>query len=114
MKVELLYVRGCPHHGETRVLLRQVLDGANIAAAIEEIEVRGNDEAEALGFLGSPSIRIDGRDIEAGAGERRDFGMSCRVYASEAGYSGVPPQEMIRDAMRANTGAKTPGTRVEL
>ena len=99
MRIELLHVRGCPHHAETLALLRQILDEAGLAAAIEEVEVRDSEAAQALGFLGSPSIRIDGRDIEPRASERRDFGMSCRVYASEAGYSGVPPQEMIVEAL---------------
>ena len=103
MRIEILYVGGCPHHAGTLALVREILDGAGIAAAIEEVEVRDSEMARAIGFLGSPSIRIDGQDIEPAMSERHDFGLSCRVYANAAGYSGIPARELILEALRVNT-----------
>jgi hypothetical protein len=99
MRIELLYVRGCPHHDETLALVKRVVEEERIVAGIEEIEVADAAQAKALGFLGSPSVRIDGWDIEPGARERGDFGLSCRVYANGAGFSGIPPRELIRGAL---------------
>jgi len=99
MRIELLYVSGCPHHDETLALVKRVVEEERIVAGIEEIEVADAAQAKALGFLGSPSVRIDGRDIEPGARERGDFGLSCRVHADGARYSGIPPRELIRAAL---------------
>ena len=49
-------------------------------------------------FLGSPTIQIDGRDIEAGRrGDEASF--TCRVYKALNGFSGVPPKQMLIDAI---------------
>jgi hypothetical protein len=51
------------------------------------------------GFLGSPTIRVDGRDVEPGASERTDVAFSWRVYRTENGFSGQPPEAWVRDAL---------------
>lgn len=57
------------------------------------------EEAEAYRFLGSPTLRVDGRDIEPGADERTDFGFKCRVYRGAAGLRPTPPDELIVAAL---------------
>lgn len=52
-------------------------------------------------FLGSPSIRVDGRDIEPGAQARTDYVLSCRLYRTEDGTSGQPDERLLRDALRS-------------
>jgi hypothetical protein len=96
MRIELLYFRGCPHHEPTIALVRQVLREEGITAEIQGIEVRDLEEAERLHFLGSPSVRVDGVDIEHSAAQRTTFSLSCRMY----GASGVPPQALIEAALR--------------
>ncbi|MEO7144953.1 MAG: hypothetical protein ABI165_15760, partial [Bryobacteraceae bacterium] len=49
-----------------------------------------------IGFLGSPTVRIDGVDIERSARQRTSFGMMCRTYD---GSGGVPSEELIRRAI---------------
>jgi hypothetical protein len=51
-------------------------------------------------FLGSPSIRIDGRDVEPSARLSNQFGMMCRTYTNAGRRAGVPPTEWIRAALR--------------
>ncbi len=65
------------------------------------VEVRDWEEAVALRFLGSPTIRVDGEDIESEARQRRDFGYTCRTYLTPEGPSGVPPMQMIVRAIAA-------------
>ena len=71
MKIELLLWTGCPSTDEARELLDEVLDERGAKADVVEREVRTQDEAEALGFPGSPTIRVDGRDVDPGRCQAR-------------------------------------------
>ena len=73
-------------------------------AQLVQRRVETPEEAEQVRFLGSPSVRVDGRDIEPGAESRTDFGMTCRLYRSPAGRSGVPPHEWIERALNRAAG----------
>jgi len=101
MKVELLYFEGCPSYEALLPELRALLASEGITDEIELRRVETVGDAERERFLGSPTVRIDGRDIEPGAAEREDLGIKCRLYRSDAGLAHVPPQEWIRDALRA-------------
>ena len=59
MKVEVLYFEGCPNHLPTVEKVREALESDYQSAEIREVEVRTQAEAKSLGFLGSPSVRID-------------------------------------------------------
>ncbi len=100
MKVELLYFEGCPHHVQARELLQKVLDDEGIADPITPVLVETPEKAQETLFLGCPTIRIDGRDIEPAAAGRTDYGFSCRVYNVDGTSSGTPPDNMIRAAIR--------------
>ena len=106
MKVELLYFEGCPHHVQAKELLQKVLDNEGIANPITPVLVETPDRAQETRFLGSPTIHINGRDIEPAAADRTDYGFSCRVYDADGAKSGTPPVEMIRDALRAAQRAR--------
>lgn len=53
-------------------------------------------------FLGSPTVRVDGRDVEPGADVREDFGLKCRLYRTEDGLTGTPAEEWLVAAIRAD------------
>ena len=59
--------------------------------------------AERERFLGSPTVRIDGQDVDPGAAQRSDFGLKCRLYRSDAGTSGLPPDAWFRAALAKHT-----------
>ena len=98
-RVEILYFVGCPNHEPSRVLVERLAGELRIEPEIELVEVADPDAAVALRFLGSPTVRIDGVDVEPGAQERRDFAFSCRVYRSERGVSGQPDERWVREAL---------------
>jgi hypothetical protein len=100
VRIELLFWAGCPSHPEAEALLREVLDDAGMDAPIEVVEVRTQEEAEVLRFAGSPTIRIDGRDVdEDGARESRPA-LTCRIYTTEEGtVSPVPTRAQIERAL---------------
>ena len=96
MKVELLFWQGCPSYPEARRLLEAAL-GSD--AAIELREVHSQAEAEELCFPGSPTIRIDGRDIDP-EGARARPALTCRIYYLPDGrVSPVPSREQIERAL---------------
>lgn len=98
MKIRFLYIEGCPHAEEALNLLRQVLDEKGINEEIEIIEIKCAEDAKRYNFLGSPSIQINGIDIEKDRrNEQPTFG--CRVYRAKKGYKGIPPKEMIIKAI---------------
>jgi len=95
--VEFLYWRGCPSHPEARQLLEEVLNGT---AEIREREVETQAEAEALDFPGSPTIRVNGADVDPAGAEGRPS-LSCRIYhLPDGGVSPVPSREMLEAALR--------------
>ena len=98
-RVEILYFEGCPNHEPARELVEQVAAELGLQPAIELVEVADADAATRLRFLGSPSVRVEGCDVEPGADERSDFVFACRVYRSERGFVGQPEADWIRDAL---------------
>lgn len=99
MSVQVLYFEGCPNHDELLPHLRELLRRAGVEDDIELVLVPDATAAERERFLGSPTVRIDGRDIEPGAEQRHDFGLKCRLYSTPAGLRGVPPDEWVLDAL---------------
>jgi hypothetical protein len=99
MRIEVLYVPDCPHHPAAISKLKEILAAESVAAEISELAVTDMVTAEELRFCGSPTIRINERDIATESEDVRDFAVSCRLYPGSKEL-GVPPAEMIRRAVR--------------
>jgi hypothetical protein len=95
MKIELLYFDGCPSYAELLPQLRELLASAGIDEDIELRRVETPDDAERERFLGSPTVRINGDDVDPTANDRDDFGLKCRLYRTEAGLLRTPPKSWI-------------------
>jgi hypothetical protein len=98
MKVEVLYFDGCPTYETATKTLRAVLAEEGVEAELELVAVNNDEEAQRLRFPGSPTIRVDGRDLFP-AGEREDWRLGCRVYATPEGLRGSPTADMLRAAL---------------
>jgi hypothetical protein len=99
MHIELLFLEGCPGHGALMARMRELLDEADLDGLVREIRVDSDADAERERFLGSPTLRVDGVDIEPGADERSDYGVKCRLYRTEEGLVGAPPDEWVLAAL---------------
>jgi hypothetical protein len=99
MRIELLYFEGCPSVDLLRPRLERLLRDAGLSETIELRRVESLDAAEAERFLGSPTLRVNGQDVEPRAAQRRDFGLKCRLYRFDGGSGGLPPDEWIRTAL---------------
>ncbi|MGH2763988.1 MAG: DF family (seleno)protein [Thermoleophilaceae bacterium] len=100
MRVELLWWEGCPSYPDTRADLERVLGEEGIEADVELVEVETDEQARAERFPGSPTIKIDGRDIVP-PGEGEPYSLTCRIYRLRDGtISPTPDPEDIREAMK--------------
>ena len=97
MTVEVLYFDGCPSHEALMPRLRKLASDAGTEIQLRRIE--SLEAAERKCFLGSPTVRVDGADVEPGAADRTDFGLKCRIYRSNGAVSPTPPDEWIRSAL---------------
>ncbi len=94
MKIDVLYFKGCPHADKALKLVKSALEELKIQAIINFIEIKDLEDAKQHKFYGSPSIQINGVDIEEGE-ENRDILFGCRVYQTEEGFSGLPPKKLL-------------------
>jgi len=101
MKIEFLYFKECPSYRAALDRLQKIVADWNLEAGIEKTEIFTQEGAKLHRFLGSPSIRIDGRDIERGE-DYPGFTMSCRIYPDTG--TGLPSEEMILKALKRKAG----------
>jgi len=92
MKVEILYSPDCPCYPITLQLVYAASEETGIEANVETIRVESEADARRLRFLGSPTVRVDGVDVEAEVVfGRRDYGLRCRLHRHNSGAFAYPP-----------------------
>jgi len=97
--VEILYLAGCPNHEGVRALVERLARELELEPEIRMVSVPDVAAATRLRFLGSPTVHVDGRDVERGAEDRSDFVLSCRLYRTEHGLAGRPDERWVRAAL---------------
>ncbi len=107
-RIDVLHIDDCPHHEELLPRLRRLLADHDIDADLATTPVTSDDDAQRKKFLGSPSVRVNGRDVDPTAVDRTDFGLQCRLYrAPDNTVSGAPTDHMILDALIDTSPAGT-------
>lgn len=101
MTLELLYLPGCPHHDATVDLVYSVLHAEGAQAKLTEIPIVDHQEARAHCFPGSPTLRVNGLDIEEVPSQQLSVGYACRTYLVKGKLQGVPPRSWLEQAIRA-------------
>jgi len=100
MQVSFLYYEDCPSYERALERLREVMAEESIPGEVEVIKVETEEQARELRFVGSPTIRVDGQDIDP----PRDstYALTCRAYRLEDDrISPLPSKDMIRRAIRS-------------
>ncbi len=98
MKIEVLYVAECPSHPAAVKMVKDVLAAQGVATEVHEVLVRDEGMATELKFLGSPTIRVNGKDVADDMRKARSFALSCRLYPGSK-QAGLPAAEMIHRAV---------------
>ena len=103
--VEVLYFDGCPNHEGARALVERVSRELGLEPRLRLVNVADEETARRLRFLGSPTIRVAGVDVDPHAAERDEYVLSCRVYRTESGFSGQPEERWVREALLVATAS---------
>jgi hypothetical protein len=103
-QIEILTFDGCPNRERAIALVSRVVGEAGADVDVRVIDVPDAQTAVRTRFLGSPTIRVNGRDIEPGADERGDFVHSCRVFRTDRGLTGEPDPRWLHKALADASG----------
>jgi hypothetical protein len=103
MKIDVFYVPNCPNRAVALDRLREVLSAENFQKHVNEVLVRDAEMAQSLKFPGSPTIRINGHDVEPQSEQTVSFGLMCRLYSDG---SGAPSEQRLRVAIEQASGLK--------
>lgn len=117
VRVELLYWPGCPSHEKALAELRSAMSElGHDPGTIVVRELTTDADAEREHFVGSPTVRVAGVDIDPASAADHPVGLACRVYRRRDGrFAPTPDPADLRDALaRAVTDAGTPHEPSEL
>ena len=115
-----MYIMDCPWCVKTKKLIRESLEELGVKAELEEILIETDEKAKKYEFVGSPTVRINGKDIqkEISKGQclpckevaedveettefvKQECRCGCRIYFYKGKQYPYPPKEMIRDAIK--------------
>jgi hypothetical protein len=102
--IEVLYVQDCPHYPATLALVERLRAELGIDAELRPSLILDQDAAEQAGFPGSPTVRVDGRDVEPGSELVTEYIVGCRLYRLEHRLAGQPEERWIREALLQAVG----------
>ncbi len=102
--IEFLYFDDCPFYQKAEELLESVLRERGIEAQLVKKNIVDRETARAEKFVGSPSIRVNGQDIDPAARATTTYSLMCRVYWVKGGFLGWPTREMIETALLEAAG----------
>ena len=100
LRIEILTFESCPNAQIARNRVIEALRLENVTADVEGIDVETVERAQEMRFLGSPSVRVNGRDVEADD-NNESCGLMCRTYRANGKIEGAPTVELIRAAIRS-------------
>ena len=97
--IELLWFQDCPNYLTARQMLIDLMTTIVPRAVIVSIDATDPSVAASLRFPGSPTIRVDGIDVDPSYSDPGDYTPRCRLYRTAAGLRGLPDTEWIRSAL---------------
>ena len=94
MTIDVLTVSDCPHTQQVLSLVNAILEEEHLKGHVNHVIVPDEQAAHSLRFPGSPTVRVNGFDIQPSS--VKEFGLACKVYLDGERISGVPPAALIR------------------
>ena len=101
--IEILYFDGCPNHDGLETRIRTLVDRLGYDTPITVRRIASDAQAEEERFLGSPTVRVNGLDVDPDAELRHAYGLMCRVYRTDEGLRGAPPDAWIATALQTSS-----------
>ncbi len=100
LTIDVLYFDNCPHYKEAEKALREVLDEEHVDAEVQMMSVSESGQAAPWHFIGSPTIIINGEDLEANVNRETPYQGHCRMYMYKNELYEYPPKEMVRKGLK--------------
>ncbi len=100
-----MYFEDCPFYQKAEELLKEVLEETGIQVPIIKKNIVDRQTAVSEQFVGSPTIRLNGEDVDPAARTSTTYNLMCRVYWIKGGFLGWPDRELIRTAILEATAA---------
>ena len=102
--IEVLYVEGCPNYRGALGLVERVRAELGVDAELRTTLISDQEAADQARFPGSPTVRVDGRDVEPGNEPPGEYSLACRLYRLEHRFAGQPEERWIREALQGAAG----------
>jgi hypothetical protein len=102
--IEVLYVQHCPNFSATLALIQRVATDLGIDAEVQTIMITDQAAAERAQFVGSPTVRVDGRDVDPEGELAGEYTLECRLYWHQHRLAGYPQERAIRQALLRAAG----------
>jgi hypothetical protein len=103
--IEVLYVQDCPHYRETLAMVERVRVEVGIDTELHTTLVVDQDAADQARFPGSPTVRVDGHDVEPWSEPASEYVVGCRLYRREHHFAGQPEERWVREALFRAAGS---------
>ena len=100
-QIDILYFDACPGWQAAVERVWQVVDegGLRDRVVVRALPIETESEARIHRFVGSPTVRVDGQDVDPAAGALTSYGLQCRLYSHGGRVEGLPPVDLIRAAL---------------
>lgn len=102
--IEVLYVEHCPNFPAALALVQRVAAELAVDAEIRTTMISDQAAAERTRFVGSPTVRVDGRDVDPEGELDGEYTLDCRLYWHEHRLAGYPQERAVRDALLRAAG----------
>ena len=102
--IEVLYVQDCPHYPATLALVEGIRAELGVDAELRTTAIVNQAAADQARFAGSPTVRVDGRDVEPGSEPATEYFLGCRLYRLEYRFAGQPEERWVREALQRVAG----------
>lgn len=99
MKLDYYYAKGSKRPAEADEAVRLALEATDLPIEVSYIEVEDSEDAKTKRFFGTPTIRIDGVDVEYGEREAEEYQMGTRYYNTPQGWKPYPHARMIANTI---------------
>ena len=109
-KIEVMYFEGCPNVEPALREVHAAIEAVGLDGRVDVAMTQIGDEVEAgrRRFLGSPTVLVDGHDVEPEAATRDDYGLQCRVYWYDGHLRGAPVSQWIAAALTGTPRSDAP------
>jgi hypothetical protein len=97
--IEILSRQDCPSRGMAIAVVERAVAETGVTARIEVVDMTSEEQAKERRFPGSPTVRVEGRDVDRGPNGRTEFTLADRVYRTDRGLAGWPDAAWVREAL---------------